>query len=110
MADPEPDDEPDEDDPEDDSLPLALPTGPQAHNRFSAASIDYSVNKKLQGLLPAEAGAVVLDVRLKAGDETKVLTGIVAAKFGDRWGLVLAGSVDLMDRRDYEIEILAVRS
>jgi hypothetical protein len=112
MADPEdvagepPDDD---DDPEDD-LPVSLPSGAVAHNRFSPAAIDYSVNKKLQGLIPAEVGAVVLDVKVKRGAEEFVLTGIVAAKIGDRWGLVLAGSVDLMDRHDYEIEILAVHS
>lgn len=98
------------DDDDTDELPVALPKGPVARPRFSHASIDYSINKQLQGLIPASAGAVVLDVRLKSGNESKVLTGIAAVKVDDRWGLVLAGSVDLVNRRDYTVEILAVRS
>lgn len=98
------------DDEEPDSLPTKLPKGPLARPRFSHAAIDYSINKQLQGLVPAAAGAVILDVKLTSGDDVRVLQGVVAAKINDRWGLVLAGSLDLVNRRNYQVEILAVRS
>lgn len=98
-------------DKDEDSLPTQLPK-PGAFTRFSHAAIDYSVNRQLQGLVPSAAGAVVLDVKLKSvGDGSeKVLTGVTAIKIDNRWGLVLAGSLNLMNRRDYEVEVLLVRS
>lgn len=99
--------------PDDDTaeLPTTLPKV-GAPTRFSHAAIDYSVNTHLQGLIPSAAGAVILDVKLKSVNDGKehVLTGVAAVKVNDRWGLVLAGSLDLVNRRDYEVEILAVRS
>jgi len=90
-----------------DALPTKLPTGARV-SRFGTAAIDYSVNKQLQDLIPKEVGSALLNVRIKSAGEERILTGVVATKFGDRWGMVLSGAVDLRDRRNYEVEILAV--
>lgn len=97
-----------DDDTDEGSLPTKLPR--IVPTRFSHAAIDYSINHQLQGLVPAAAGAVVVDVKLKSHGEERILQGVAAVKVNDRWGLVLAGSLDLVNRRDYEVEILAVRS
>lgn len=97
-----------------DALPTKLPTSAPLTRTPLKASIDYTINARLQDLIPKEANSAVVSVRLKGEGGDRILTGVVATRIGTDWGVdlgaALAGSLDLNDRRNYQIEFLGVVS
>lgn len=103
--------DPEKDAAEDDSL--ALPT--KLPTRIFAPSslphpIVYAINRSLAEMIPAEAKNALLDVKVKAEDGQETLMVIGAARFSGGWGLAIGASIDLDHAKNYEVEILGVKS
>ena len=100
-------------------LPKAPPTpapaptvaAPLTLSRFGPAAIDYQINHHLEQTIPNAAGAI-FDIKLKSSDggEDKMLSGIVAVKGKGGWGAALGGAIDLNDKRNYEVELVGIKS
>jgi len=103
---PKPEEPPDDDE---DDLPITLPVKPSL-SRFGPAAIDYAINQKLSSLIPKDDNSALFDIKLKGADGERLITGIVAARLEHGWGLALGGALDLDDRRNYEVELVLVKS
>jgi hypothetical protein len=89
----------------------ALPNAvPPTLSRFGPAAVDYQINKSLEALIPGKEDTALFSVRLKSGDEERVISGVVAANLGNGWGLAAGATLDLEDRDDYEVSIVGVKS
>jgi hypothetical protein len=97
--------------PDDDALPVKLPAKAEP-SKFGPLAIDYTINQKLQDLIPKEANQIVFSARIVAEDgKDKVLTGLVATRVDAGKfdiGGALAGALDLDNRKNWRVETVVV--
>lgn len=111
MSDDTPTPKPAEDE-DDDALPVKLRSR-TITEKFSRGAIDYTVSVKLTELIPKEANEATVSLLVKGEDGDRIFTGVIATRVdAGKWdiGGALAGSVDLDDRRNWQVEFLGVVS
>ena len=105
---------PDPNDPDDPNPPREiLPPSPTPYptlSKFGPDSIDRAVNGILKDAIPGRERSALIDIELKSGDEKLILSGVLAANLGPRWGLVdlggaIGGAINAKDRRDWKVGV-----
>lgn len=87
---------------------LPVPKVPQL-SRFGPAAIDRAINRTLAEQIP-DAHVALLDITLTNAEGERLLSGVVAANFGDGWGAALGGTLDLQDRDDWVVGVSVRKS